>query len=210
MSPHPQAWSWCLLLPSLVSEVAQSCPTLCDPIDCSLPGSSVHGIFQAIVLEWIAISFSRGSSQPFPHSPPPNLVSPITAPGDQSCLVPLRCPHWTLSDWSSETTLTWSKVISQGLAPCLTQQTLVTTCLLLCCPGCLETPSDRKHLGVQGLGQGREAPTLSILPAPSFPNFAEPQMWQDQAPLLLSSETLIPGWGSSPCPAGWRVCRATC
>ena len=46
------------------SEVAQSCPTLCDPIDCSLPGSSVHGIFQARVLEWIAISFSRGSSQP--------------------------------------------------------------------------------------------------------------------------------------------------
>ena len=35
--------------------VAQSCPTLCDPMDCSLPGSSVHGIFQAIVLEWIAI-----------------------------------------------------------------------------------------------------------------------------------------------------------
>ena len=43
---------------------AQSCPTLCDPMDCSLPGSSVHGIFQAIVLEWIAISFSRGSSRP--------------------------------------------------------------------------------------------------------------------------------------------------
>ena len=46
------------------SEVSQLCPTLCDPIDFSLPGSSVHGIFQAIVLEWIAISFSRGSSQP--------------------------------------------------------------------------------------------------------------------------------------------------
>ena len=46
------------------SEVAQLCPTLCDPIDCSLPGSSVHGIFQAKVLEWVAISFSRGSSQP--------------------------------------------------------------------------------------------------------------------------------------------------
>ena len=46
------------------SEVAQSCPTLCDPMDCSLQGSSVHGIFQAIVLEWISISFSRGSSQP--------------------------------------------------------------------------------------------------------------------------------------------------
>ena len=40
------------------SEVAQSCPTLCDPMDCSLPGSSVHGIFQARVLEWVAISFS--------------------------------------------------------------------------------------------------------------------------------------------------------
>ena len=40
------------------SEVAQSCPTLCDPTDCSLPGSSVHGIFQARVLEWRAIAFS--------------------------------------------------------------------------------------------------------------------------------------------------------
>ena len=46
------------------SEVAQSCPTLCDPVDCSLPGSSIHGIFQARVLEWLAIPFSRGSSQP--------------------------------------------------------------------------------------------------------------------------------------------------
>ena len=46
------------------SEVAQSCPTLCDPMDCSLSGSSIQGIFQARVLEWIAISFSRGSSQP--------------------------------------------------------------------------------------------------------------------------------------------------
>ena len=40
------------------SEVAQLCPTLCDPMDCSLPGSSVHGIFQARVLEWVAIAFS--------------------------------------------------------------------------------------------------------------------------------------------------------
>ena len=41
------------------SEVAQSCPTLSDPMDCSLPGSSVHGIFQASVLEWGAIAFSE-------------------------------------------------------------------------------------------------------------------------------------------------------
>ena len=43
------------------SEVAQSCPTLSNPMDCSLPGSSVHGIFQARVLEWGAIAFSAGT-----------------------------------------------------------------------------------------------------------------------------------------------------
>ena len=43
------------------SEVAQSCLTLSDPMDCSLPGSSIHGIFQARVLEWVAIAFSGGS-----------------------------------------------------------------------------------------------------------------------------------------------------
>ena len=46
------------------SEVAQSCPTLCNPMDCSTPGSSIHGIFQARVLEWVATAFSRGSSWP--------------------------------------------------------------------------------------------------------------------------------------------------
>ena len=46
------------------SEVAQSRPTLCNPMDCSLPGSLVQGIFQARVLEWVAIAFSRRSSRP--------------------------------------------------------------------------------------------------------------------------------------------------
>ena len=46
------------------SEVAQLCPTLCDPVDYILPRSSIHRIFQAAVLEWVAISFSRESSQP--------------------------------------------------------------------------------------------------------------------------------------------------
>ena len=50
-------WTWC------ESKVAQSCLTLCDPMDCNLPGSSVHGIFQARILEWVAISFSR---RPYP------------------------------------------------------------------------------------------------------------------------------------------------
>ena len=47
------------------SEVAQSCPTLSNPMDCSLPGSSIHGIFQARVLEWGAIAFS--DEQPRQH-----------------------------------------------------------------------------------------------------------------------------------------------
>ena len=46
------------------SEVAQSCLTLCNPMGCSIPGSTIHGIFQARVLEWVAISFSRWSSRP--------------------------------------------------------------------------------------------------------------------------------------------------
>ena len=46
------------------SEVAQSCPTLSDPMDCSLPGSSIHGIFQARVLEWGVIAFSKDYAQP--------------------------------------------------------------------------------------------------------------------------------------------------
>ena len=59
---------WVTCLPFDSSEVkvlvGQSCPTLCDPMDCSPPGSSVHGILQARVLECVAISFSRGSSWP--------------------------------------------------------------------------------------------------------------------------------------------------
>ena len=53
-----------LMIRGSSSEVAQLCLTLCNSMDCSLPGSSVHGIFQARVLEWVAISFARGSSQP--------------------------------------------------------------------------------------------------------------------------------------------------
>ena len=53
-----------LISTEVESEVAQLCPTLCDPMDCRLPGSSVHGIFRARILEWVAISFSRGSFQP--------------------------------------------------------------------------------------------------------------------------------------------------
>ena len=50
-------------------------PTLCDPLDYSLPGPSVHGILQARILEWVAVTFSRGSSQP----------------RDQTCVSYIRC-----------------------------------------------------------------------------------------------------------------------
>ena len=62
----------------------QLCPTLCDPMDCSLPGSSVHGIFQARILEWVAISYSWGSSRP----------------KDQSCFSCVSCiGRWILYHW---------------------------------------------------------------------------------------------------------------
>ena len=51
-------------MPFLFLFVTQLCLTLCDPMDCSPPGSSVHGIFQATILKWVAISSSRGSSRP--------------------------------------------------------------------------------------------------------------------------------------------------
>ena len=54
-------WNTVLLCCCLVTK---SCLTLCDPMDCSLPGSSIHGISQAKIPEWVAISFSRGSSWP--------------------------------------------------------------------------------------------------------------------------------------------------
>ena len=47
-----------------ICSLASLCLTLCDPLDCSLPGSSVYGSFQARILEWVAISSSKGSSQP--------------------------------------------------------------------------------------------------------------------------------------------------
>ena len=60
------------------SEVAQSCPTLCDPIDCSLPGSSIHGILQVRVLEWGAIALFRD----------------LPDPGRSQSLALLKNPQW--------------------------------------------------------------------------------------------------------------------
>ena len=58
-----------LFLKQRERELAQSCPTLCNPMDCCPPGSLVHGIFQAWILEWVAIPFFRGSSRPRDQTP---------------------------------------------------------------------------------------------------------------------------------------------
>ena len=55
---EPVSWLW-------ICSITRLCLILCDPIDCSSPGSSVHGILQVRILEWVAISFSRGPSQPW-------------------------------------------------------------------------------------------------------------------------------------------------
>ena len=75
----PATWEWLTLLAVLIlnwfgkfvsppmrvpAKLLQSCPTLCKPMDCSPPGSSVHGILQARVLEWVVMPSSRGSSRP--------------------------------------------------------------------------------------------------------------------------------------------------
>ena len=65
LSNESQEYLYLQIKPSKVvsaSVVTQSCPTLSDAMDCSLPGSSIHGIFQARVLEWGAIAFSKGSN----------------------------------------------------------------------------------------------------------------------------------------------------
>ena len=63
-APLDRWWPGCACTLKKKVLVAQSCLTLCDPMDCRPPGSSVHGILQARILEWVAVPFSRGSSQP--------------------------------------------------------------------------------------------------------------------------------------------------
>ena len=74
--------------------VAQSCLTLCDPMDCCPPGSSGHGIFQARILKWVAISYSRGSSW---------------ARGRISCIG--RWTHYHCTTWEAQRSNRWCKFL---------------------------------------------------------------------------------------------------
>ena len=73
----------------------QSRPTLCDPVDCSPPGSSVHGIFQARVLEWRAIAFSRANPREYrivrTHTKGTTVIQHLASPNTSS--TPCRTPH---------------------------------------------------------------------------------------------------------------------
>ena len=93
------------------SEVAQSCPTLSDPMDCSLPGSSAHGIFQARILEWGAIAFSAcctwlTPNPLFPHFPPSHLFLPICWGVNRSVNISFhRCPSARSQTWADSASL---------------------------------------------------------------------------------------------------------
>ena len=78
--------------------VAYSCPTLCDPVGCSLPGSSIHGVFQARILEWVVISSSRGSSWP----------RNWTHISWGSCIV-----RWILYNWATWVAPIWVSLIGK-------------------------------------------------------------------------------------------------
>ena len=78
-----------------VCSVAQLCLTLCDPMDCGLPGSSAHGIFPPRILEWVAISSSRRSSWPRDQ----------THASCASCIGTLILYHWVT--WKSQASFSW-------------------------------------------------------------------------------------------------------
>ena len=92
--------------------ITQSCPSLCDSMNCSPPGSSVHGIFQTRILEWVSISFSRGSCWPRDqtHVPHTHSFLPLSHPGGRS---PVRGskkdspPPQSISSNSTQSFLSW-------------------------------------------------------------------------------------------------------
>ena len=90
--------------------VTQSCPTLCNPMNCSPPGSSAHGIFQVRILEWIAFPFSRGSSQPRDQT--------WVSPGLQADSLPSEPPRKPIV-YDPARNVSSAKGQRPGLGPCL-------------------------------------------------------------------------------------------
>ena len=87
-------FKWCIAAAlSLIHFVTLSCQSLCDPVDCSLPRFSVHGIFQARVLEWVAVSFSKGSSGPRDQNRVSHIVGSRSGEGNGN---PLQYSCWKI------------------------------------------------------------------------------------------------------------------
>ena len=133
--PSSRAWNRHLLgLLGLVPRVkvtilvTQSCPTLCDPMDCSPPGSSVHGILQARLLEWVAKSFSRGSSwlrdqawvsciasrDSLPSEPLAHQTAPLSDPNFQRGTSQQPAPTGHTSTLSARVTLVSLSPLASG------------------------------------------------------------------------------------------------
>ena len=123
-----------ILCESVKVLVAQLCPTLCDPMDCSPPGSSVHGILQTRILERVAIPFSRGSSLPGiePGSPTQETDSLLSQPPGKTLLYsegkPIRHQPPPRTSWNPtfirrgcEFRLIWVSDNDSGLRMCLKQ-----------------------------------------------------------------------------------------
>ena len=127
--------------------VAQSCPTLCNPMDCSSPGPSVCGISQAGILEWVAIPFSRGSSPPrdrprspalqadsLPSKPPWASVCSLCTHGDHSLLEGRKGSHRTGGQ---------TGVLIYSYSARCTQRGRTHVCLILCwVPGTWHRPRE--------------------------------------------------------------------
>jgi len=117
------------------SEVTQSCLTLSDPVDCSLPGSSVHGIFQARVLEWVAIAFSKKNiyfgfidcTKAFDcvyHNKLCKILKEMGIPDHLTCLLRNLCAGQAATVRTGHGTTDWFQIgkgVCQGciLSPCL-------------------------------------------------------------------------------------------
>ena len=125
------AWKWKVKVKS-ESKVAQSCPSLSDPMDCSPPGSSVHGILQARVLEWGAIAFS--TSPPWPSS---MTTLSACAPRQHCPLVEVSrvnsTPYWPRSESSSSALksswpMLWEMTVSLKTPSWVCQLSLIFLC----------------------------------------------------------------------------------
>ena len=126
--------------------VAQLCPTLCYPVDCSPPGSSVHGILQARILEWVAIPFSRGYSQPRSpaHSLPSEPAGKLFTWAFTSCQIFAECLDMSLLtltykclNCSAHSLLKESKEIKRKWSR--------SSCLTLCNPMNCSLPGSSIH-----------------------------------------------------------------